>query len=181
MGLAQATERSSDIWWRRVAAALIDSAVIVLVIEMLLAILGYKTVLLQGHTVHDTTARLVGILGAALYYPAVMTRTDGRTLGKLAMGIRVVRADKQAMNAVRAGWREVIIKVALFGTLASLPTGEGEALTILRSGGLLIVGLDLLWPLWDREGRAFHDMLAATRVLHAHGAPGSRSLLNKDA
>jgi uncharacterized RDD family membrane protein YckC len=173
------SDRGSEIWWRRVAAALIDSVLVVLLIELLLAIIGYKTLFLQGHVVHDTTARIVGILAAALYYPVVMTRTDGRTLGKLAMGIRVVRTDRHAMGLVRATLREVIIKVALFGTLASLPIEKGGVFTLLRLMGLLFVALDFLWPLWDGENRALHDMLAHTRVLRACEVPELRSVVNE--
>lgn len=176
-----ANESSSNLWWRRVAAALIDSAVIVLLIEILLAILGYKTLFSEGQVPHDATARIVGVISAALYYPAIMTRTDGRTLGKLAMGIHVIRTDQHAMNPVRAGWREVIIKVLLFGTLASLPFGNGAIWTVARAVGFLVVALDFLWPLWDRENRALHDMLAGTRVRRTCAASEAPRLVNGES
>jgi uncharacterized RDD family membrane protein YckC len=181
MGLGPAdkmsSERSGELWWRRVVAAVVDSCFTVLLIEVLLTVFGYKTLVQQGHVVHDVAARIFGLIGAAFYYSTVMTVTDGRTLGKLAMGIRVVRTDRRPMDPVRATWREVIVKVALFGTLASLPIGGGGAFTILRSVGLLLVALDLLWPLWDRENRALHDMLAGTRVLRRFTAVEMRSLV----
>jgi uncharacterized RDD family membrane protein YckC len=176
-----ANERSSDLWWRRVAAALIDSAVIVLLVEMLHAILGYKTLLSGGQVPHGATARILGVISAVLYYPTIMARTDGRTLGKLAMGIHVIRTDRHAMNPVRAGWREVIIKILLFGTLASLPFGGGAISTVARTVGLLVVALDFLWPLWDRENRALHDMLAGTRVRRTCAAGEAPRLVNDES
>jgi uncharacterized RDD family membrane protein YckC len=107
-----------------------------------------------------------------------MTLTEGRTIGKLVMGLRVIRTDERAMNPMRAGWREVVIKVMLFGTLASLPVREGGISTVMCSAGLLLVALDFLWPLWDRENRALHDMLAGTRVRHARAALEPPRLIN---
>jgi uncharacterized RDD family membrane protein YckC len=180
MGLGRAdkmsSERSRDVWWRRAVAAIVDSFLTVLLIEVLLTIFGYKTLFQHGHVVHDASARIFGLIGAACYYPAVMTTTNGRTLGKLTTGVRVVRTDRHSMTAVRATWREVIVKVALFGTLASLPIGGDGTFAVLRLGGLLLVALDLLWPVWDRENRALHDMLAGTRVLRACTAAETPSL-----
>jgi uncharacterized RDD family membrane protein YckC len=54
------------------------------------------------------------------------------------------------------GWsffREFLIKTVLFGWV----------------GGSFVIGwlLDVLWPLWDGENRALHDMIVATRVVSA--------------
>jgi uncharacterized RDD family membrane protein YckC len=34
---------------------------------------------------------------------------------------------------------------------------------------LILFPLDSLWPLWDKENRAIHDMLARTRVVRSTG------------
>ena len=64
------------------------------------------------------------------------------------------------MTLTRAVWREAAVKTALFDALNPAPVA-GAAV-----GGLAFL-LDSLWPLWDRENRALHDMLALTRVRYA--------------
>lgn len=58
------------------------------------------------------------------------------------------------MSFGRAALREIVMKGVVFGF--------GGAFTAGLAGVL-----DLLWPLWDPERRALHDMLAATRVVRA--------------
>jgi uncharacterized RDD family membrane protein YckC len=89
---------------------------------------------------------------ALLYAPAMMARTDGRTVGRMAMGIRVIRADGGPMTFWFAMLREVLVKALLVGALASATFG-------------LAWLLDVLWPLWDEEHRALHDFVVNTRVI----------------
>jgi uncharacterized RDD family membrane protein YckC len=83
-----------------------------------------------------------------LYAPVMMARTDGRTVGRIAMGIRVVRAGGQPMTFWFAALREVVVKVLLFSVLP-----------------FILHLLDALWPLWDEENRALHDWIVNTRVI----------------
>lgn len=83
-----------------------------------------------------------------------LLRMDGQTPGKRALGIRVVRADGQPMDSRTAFRREVLVKTILLGLLALLT---------LFLGWLL----NYLWPLWDREHRAGHDIAVGTRVVQA--------------
>ena len=89
---------------------------------------------------------------ALLYAPLMMDRTNGKTLGRMAMGIRVVRATGRPMTFGFAMLREVAVKALLFGIAGSL------------TGGLANLA-DALWPLWDEENRALHDMIVDTRVI----------------
>ena len=41
------------------------------------------------------------------------------------------------------------------------------AINLIPPALWLVSLLDDLWPLWDRENRAIHDMLAGTRVVRA--------------
>jgi uncharacterized RDD family membrane protein YckC len=50
--------------------------------------------------------------------------------------------------------REVAVKTLLFGIASSLTFGLASL-------------LDVLWPLWDEENRALHDLIVDTRVVHA--------------
>jgi uncharacterized RDD family membrane protein YckC len=97
------------------------------------------------------------VIVATLYYAIVMRASDGQTLGKWLLGIRVARTDGAAMSATRATWRQV----ALLILLPDAATWLGPYTSAIASAALF---LDYLWPLWDRENRALHDMLAATRV-----------------
>ena len=89
---------------------------------------------------------------ALLYAPLMMARTNGKTLGRMAMGIRVVRANGEPMTFGCAMLREVVVKALLFGIAGSLTFGLANL-------------ADVLWPLWDDENRALHDFVVNTRVV----------------
>jgi uncharacterized RDD family membrane protein YckC len=89
---------------------------------------------------------------ALLYAPLMMARTNGKTLGRMALGIRVVRANGNPMTFGWAMLREVAVKALLFGILSSLTAGLASL-------------ADVLWPLWDDENRALHDFVVDTRVV----------------
>ena len=151
-------------WWRRVGAHLIDGFVIgVLALILLIAITAPFSI---GFFANDTVgivAVIVGVLiacvcifvAALLYAPAMMARTDGRTFGRMATGIRVVRAGGEPMTFGFAMLREVAVKWLLFNAV----------------GGSLTFGIaplvDYLWPLWDEENRALHDYVVNTRTVLA--------------
>jgi uncharacterized RDD family membrane protein YckC len=147
-----------ELWARRVVATMIDFIPFVLLTEILLWLCGGSWLLHRGHTLGPFVSRMVGLAAIAIYFPILMKLTDGQTIGKAIVKIRVVCTDHRPMRLYRAGWREVVIKSIILGTLIPLTTIFGLV-------GILIVGLDSLWPLWDRENRAFHDMLAGTRVI----------------
>ena len=68
-------------------------------------------------------ATLCVTIVAFLYAPAMMARTNGQTLGRMALGIRVVRAKGQPMTFGFAMLREVAVKALLFGIVSSLTFG----------------------------------------------------------
>jgi uncharacterized RDD family membrane protein YckC len=151
-------------WWRRVVVEIIDVALVVIIANVLLVVAGEHPWWNMFHA-HATSRSTVlngasFVLAGLLYYPVLMRRTDGRTLGKIALGIQVVRTDDRAMSMVRAVWREVVVKSVLLGLLGALPlVGVVVSQIYFLADGL--------WPLWDRESRALHDMLAGTRVVMA--------------
>jgi uncharacterized RDD family membrane protein YckC len=101
---------------------------------------------------------ITSMSAALLYYPILVWYTGGQTIGKKLVEIRVIRADGRRIGFVCATWREVGLKFATIELINLLPLigiGVGE----------LVFLADGLWPLWDREGRALHDMLADTRVV----------------
>ena len=79
---------------------------------------------------------------------------NGQTFGKQIVGIRVVRDVGQPFDMAAAFVRELVVKQLLFnfvgGFFFSIPTL-----------------LDYLWPLWDDQNRALHDMVVKSHVVRA--------------
>jgi uncharacterized RDD family membrane protein YckC len=149
-------------WWRRVVAELIDLAIVYVISNLLLLAVG-EPLLWHTHNGHlaagSTAVRYIAVdIAALLYYPVLVWRTGGQTIGKTLLKICVVRKDRSRMGLAQAAWREVGIKFILLDLITILPI-VGAALSVL------IVWADILWPLWDRENRALHDMLVGTRVI----------------
>ena len=150
-------------WWSRVGAALIDGVIIGLgSIVLLIALTAPFSIGFWGGEEVGIVSLIVGLLFATLcvtivafiYAPTMMARTNGQTLGRMVVGIRVVRAKGQPMSFGFAMLREVAVKALLFGVVSSLTFGLASL-------------LDVLWPLWDEENRALHDFIVDTRVIRA--------------
>ena len=84
---------------------------------------------------------LLCLIALLLYFTVLQGRAAGATLGKRALGIRVVRDDGSAL-----------------GDRLALTRG----LLLLLSGCLLVPGL---WPLGNRLRRGLHDMACGTVVI----------------
>jgi uncharacterized RDD family membrane protein YckC len=149
-------------WWRRVGAHLIDGMIVLVGgLILLFAITAPFSIGFFASDEVGIVSIIVGLLiaivcvciVALLYAPAMMSRTNGRTLGRMATGIRVVRANGQPITFGFAMLREVAIKWLLFqAILGSITAG-------------IAVLVDFLWPLWDEENRALHDFLVDTRTV----------------
>ncbi len=160
-------------WWSRAGASLVDAALVALPAVLVAGGIVALVAAVGGISFDDDgTGVLVGLLAVALsllmvvatlfvtallYAPLTMRRRgarNGQTWGKQLFGIRVVRMSREPSTFASAAAREVGAKLLLFGAagalLAWIPT---------------IV--DLLWPLWDDENQALHDMLVDTRVVRA--------------
>jgi uncharacterized RDD family membrane protein YckC len=149
-------------WWRRVGAHLIDGVVIFIIAAIFFGI--FAAFAGAGFLVGDTTgfiASVLAILGfllcvvvaALLYAPLMMARTNGKTLGRMVTGIRVVRANGKPIDFGYAALREVVVKWLLINAVAGSFTFGLAPL------------IDYLWPLWDEENRALHDMVVDSRVI----------------
>lgn len=145
-------------WWRRVGATVIDG--IILSIPFLIIFVAILGVSFSGEDGEASGvgigALIVTVLGWAvltlLYAPLLMAKTNGATIGKKATGIRVVRTDGAPITFGFAAVREVAVKGLLVGVVSQLTLGLGYL-------------LNYLWPLWDSEHRALHDMVVKTRVV----------------
>jgi uncharacterized RDD family membrane protein YckC len=132
-------------WWSRVGATLLDGVIIVIPL-VLGGIIGI---------VSDTLAAvfaIVYLVAVFFYAPVLLTVNEGRTWGKQAANIRVVRMDGSPVRFPRAFGREFL--KGIFGVT-----------------GILWI-IDVLWPLWHPENRAWHDLATDTRVITDRGTGG---------
>ena len=148
-------------WLSRVGAQLIDGLIIGIGALVLFLPIG-AALGVAGASDSETGigAAIVGLLFwvlcvtviAVLYAPLMMARTNGKTLGRMAMNIRVVRTSGEPITFGFAMLREVAVKSIGFGIAGSFTFGLAPL-------------LDSLWPLWDEENRALHDFIVSTRVV----------------
>jgi uncharacterized RDD family membrane protein YckC len=148
-------------WWRRAGALILDGLIVGIgALVLLVAITAPISIGFYASDDIGVVSILVGLflavvcvsIVALLYAPAMMARTNGKTLGRMATGIRVVRAGGEPITFGFAMLREVAVKALLFGIAGSLTAGLANL-------------VDYLWPLWDEENRALHDFLVNTRTI----------------
>jgi uncharacterized RDD family membrane protein YckC len=138
-------------WGARLAAAAIN-----FVLRLLLFVPAIAA-FIAGSEVAGVILVVLAVVVAFLYAPVFMMRKgkhNGQSPGKQLMGIRVVRLSGEPMSF---GWsllREFVMKGIVFDSIG---------------GGILFVPtlLNYLWPLWDEQNRALHDMALGTRVVRA--------------
>jgi uncharacterized RDD family membrane protein YckC len=134
--------------WRLIAAAAADALLGLIAwslaaMWLLVAVLAFRAKPLD---VLDSLILTLAILmlGVALHviYHTVLVGGCGQTLGKMLMGIAVVRRD-------------------------GAPAGYGRALLRCAGGGLclLTLGLGRLFVLFTRDRRALSDFVAGTRPI----------------
>ena len=145
-------------WWSRVGALLLDALILLVpVVVLIVIIVGIAAGSEAGAIVTAIIGFLAYFIAMLFYAPVLMNRQgerNGQTLGKQALGIRVVRDNGQPFDLGSGFIRELAVKNLLFGFVGSfffsIPTL-----------------LDWLWPLWDDQNRALHDMVVKTHVVKA--------------
>jgi uncharacterized RDD family membrane protein YckC len=136
-------------WWRRVGAYVLDS-----IFTAIVSWVGLGLVF-AGSEAIGVILFLVGLVVAFLYFPLTMMREgehNGRSFGKQILGIRVARDDGQTVSFGWALLRQFVVIYLLFQVV----------------GGFLFAIpwlIDVLWPLWDDQNRALHDMIVKSHVL----------------
>ena len=146
-------------WWRRAAAAIVDLVIVATIWSAALIVFA-----LVAESTNATTVARVLWLATALglcagYLALTMGRRgthNGQTWGKQGVGIRVVRDNGVPMTAGFALVREVVLK------------------GVAAVAGLVILA-DAVWPIWEREKRALHDLVARTHVISAKASHGEFS------
>jgi uncharacterized RDD family membrane protein YckC len=145
-------------WGSRAGAAILDG--LILLVPFILLVVIVVVVALSsdaGGIATGVLSFLLYLVVLLLYAPLLMARSgarNGQTLGKQMLGIRVVRNNGQPMDFAWSALREVVVKGLAVGVASSIIP-------------LLPWLLDVLWPLWDGENRALHDLAVQTHVVRA--------------
>jgi uncharacterized RDD family membrane protein YckC len=143
-------------WGARLGAWCIDG--VIMVVPWLIA--GGLTFLAAGSStlaaiLTGLVTALLALIVSILYAALLMARKgerNGQTWGKQATGIRVIRVDGRPVDFAFAALREVVVKNLAVGIASGMLAG-------------LPWLANYLWPLWDDENRALHDMAVDTRVI----------------
>jgi len=124
--------------WRRLLAFAFDAFVLVSLSSSIA--LGAVQFSEEDRLSAEAGANLV-LVAWAIYLWA--SNATGVSAGKFLFGIRVTRTDREGSPGVVRGFLRTI------------------------TGGLSLAcfGLGYLWSLWDRDRRAWHDILTGTRVV----------------
>ena len=146
-------------WGSRVGAFLLDGLV-----QFVLVCLMFAPGVLA--LIADITALGIVLLVLAFFgYLAVYVlygawfmkrpgERNGQTLGKQWVGIRVVRDEGQPFDLGAGLLRQLVVIQLLFGVVG------------IAFGGIPWI-VDMLWPLWEDENRALHDLIVKTHVVRA--------------
>jgi uncharacterized RDD family membrane protein YckC len=105
-----------------------------------------------GELLRPDTVYLIGIALVAVGYPTIVeTVSNGRSFGKMIMGLRVIREDGGPIRARHAFTRSLIgLAVEWPGLLLPMVTWAGSLVTMLAS----------------QRGRRLGDLAAGTLVVH---------------
>jgi uncharacterized RDD family membrane protein YckC len=144
-------------WGSRVGAQLIDWVVLFVPAAILFSLIVLGLDDPSWWEVVGAGILYILAIGALLllYAPLLMRRQgahNGQTLGKQLVGITVVRDNGEQMDFWWSALREVVIKGLAVGIASSIIP-------------FIPWLLDDLWPLWDDQNRALHDMAAQTHVV----------------
>ncbi len=120
----------------RLAAMLIDSAMFFVVGRVLAA-------------VFQSSGSGLGTLAGLAYYIYFEGSASGQTVGKRAMGIRVID----------------------FETGGPIGYGKAAIRYFARILSALPIGLGFFWMLWDKQSQTWHDKLAGSVVVPTSSYP----------
>lgn len=145
---AAAKQQQLASWGRRLAALLIDGAVLAAVVVLGTLLAGVPTDELNRRILDgDTALLLLLFVVPEAIYDTAMIGSRNQTIGKMAVGIKVVDAESRSpIGYARAFTRW--LSTAFLWALFTLP-------------GIL----DHLWPLRDRRRQTFHDKFARSVVV----------------
>src|SRR3989344_9050677 len=132
-------------FWRRFLATFLDG-IILMVVNLLIGVVTGLVLGLTGvdsnSTVYIMVMSVINILNYLVMfsYYVYFIGSRGQTVGKMIMGIKVMKFDGSNPSYVSAFLREVVGK--------------------LLSSIVLLLGY--LWMLWDSKKQTWHDKIAGT-------------------
>ena len=135
-------------FWRRFLALLIDGIILGVVGGILASVLGLGSGSSGDGSVSfnfGTGGTLLNFVLGLIYFTLMIALVNGKTIGGMVLGIRVVPAD----GGARVGIGKALIRAV-----------------VAYVSGLVIV-LGYLWMLWDRNKQTWHDKAAGTYVVKA--------------
>jgi uncharacterized RDD family membrane protein YckC len=126
-------------FWRRFAAAFLDGILLGIVQGILAAVLN------DSPGVYYALTTLIGLA----YYVALEGGPRGQTLGKMALGIRVID----------------------FNTGGPIGYGRGLIRNLVKYVSAAVLLLGYLWMLWDKEKQTWQDKAANSVVVPVDAYP----------
>jgi uncharacterized RDD family membrane protein YckC len=123
-------------FWRRFAAAFLDGIIV-----------GLANAILEAVLKGPGTA--IALLFTITYFTALEGGPRGQTLGKQALGIRVIS----------------------FDTGGPIGYGRGFIRYVGRFVSTIVIFLGYLWMLWDKEKQCWHDKFAGDVVVPVSAYP----------
>jgi uncharacterized RDD family membrane protein YckC len=140
-------ERDFASWGRRLAAYLLDTLILVVgPIVLIIAVVAADPGEDSAAWIVVLLLYLAMIVVPFLYFTFLHGDSRGQTVGKRALGIRVV--SDETGNSIGYG--------RAFGRYA---------ITFVFGLFVLPVVLDYLWPLWDGKNQALHDKVVGSVVV----------------
>ena len=137
-------------WGRRLAALALDGLILGVTVVAAVLLAGVSLSELNDLLIEGDTLVVIAlfVLPEAIY-DTVMIGSRNQTLGKMAVGIKVVDADDRAPIGYARAFRRWLSTAALW----ALFTVPGV--------------VDHLWPLRDHRNQTFHDKFARSVVVKA--------------
>ena len=141
----------------RLVAAVLDF-IVILIIFAILSVANVIDPAAADAEEFDAVGSVIQAVIVLVYYVGLTTLL-GQTLGKMAMGIKVVNADGEKPSAGPVLIRETIVRV--LGTILSVVLGPAIGGPI----GVLVFIIAIVWILFDDRRQGLHDKAAKTFVV----------------
>lgn len=165
-------------WFRRLVAHLLDALIVTMFFVLAIVYLATGPTELRScdvdadgnFTVFEEDAIGTGICE----YPSDDTILLSIAIGLLGVIVFIGYSAYEGASGAMFGKRLLDLRVV--DARSAQPIGAGRAVgrNLLRAVGWVIPFgylVDHLWPLWDAEGRAVHDMAVTARVVPADAVP----------
>lgn len=133
---------------RRIGGFALDQVIVALPVVVAIVAAGFRPS--DTVTSQSLVAFNIAVTAVALVYQTVMIALFGRTVGKLALGTRVVRS----VDGARPVWTEAVMRALLPLSLGAIP-----------SVGLFLAVMVYSLALWTPLRQGLHDKAAGTLVV----------------